>query len=153
MTLGENNRYESFKALLLSGEIGQMQKVVLELFYLNPNTTSQFIAERGNLPLATVNGRRNELMERGLITSTGTNNTESSKGRTTYAVSETLDLKAKESVSGCLSYSQMKGIGKDLQKIRNIIHKPSVFQKAKIIHDLKLTLELYQGDMKIGDKL
>lgn len=145
MTKGEQNRNEAYLDLIKEEKLGNQEEAVLRMFYLYPDSTNQHISELIKLPLATINGRRNSLVEKGLLIESGTNYDESNVGRTTYRVAT---QKAESSEPGCLTFSKMKSIRESLLRIRKAYFQASAWQVEQIKKELGVTLEFLENETK-----
>ena len=63
---------KSYREIKAEGLLGRMQEVVMDAFITHPFTCDREIAEDTNLKINQVTGRRNELVEIGLLGDAGT---------------------------------------------------------------------------------
>lgn len=147
MTIGEQNRDKSYMDLIENNKLGEQEEAVLRMFHLYPDKTSQFIADMLMIPLASVNGRRNSLMEKGLLIESGTDYQESNIGRTTYRVNFLGDSRAnKKDSKGCLSAGMLERFERQLLSMRLNYHKANEHQRKRLLDQLKLTVENYEDE-------
>lgn len=152
MTIGEINRNESYNRLIENADLGDQEEGVLKLFHVWPDSTAQFISKQGVIPLASVNGRINSLLEKGLLLETGSKIEETGRSRTTYRVRQTGEQSTQMSPQNtCLSSNQMRNIEKSLLDIRKALKSANSHQVNLIIASLEVTLDLYKkGNKTIG---
>lgn len=145
MTIGEQNRNDSYMELIKNNKLGEQEEAVLRMFHKYPDSTSQFIADMLMIPLASVNGRRNSLIEKGLLIESGTDYQESNIGRTTYRVNLFGDSKANKGDSKqCMTAGMVERFERQLLSMRLNYHKANEHQRKRLLDQLKLTVENYE---------
>jgi len=125
--ISEQNRNEAYLELLSSEKITPQQNLVYEALFNNPDSTDQELSAITGLPMSSINGRRNELVELNLISEVGKKWCEETNSwRTTWRI-----LKNGESTTqalmkpNCLSHERLEKVIKDIRKMNS-------FQRKKI---------------------
>ena len=127
-------RNESYFMMVNSSNLNNLQEGILRFIKLNPDSTDQYISEMLDLELSCVNGRRNELVEKGLILDSG-KNYNSGRPRTTWRIAtaeEYAKIKQKET---CLN-------NKDMNQLIRLISKLLYVNNKTQINIIKKMLEI-----------
>ena len=127
-------RNESYFMMVNSSNLNNLQEGILRFIKLNPDSTDQYISEMLDLELSCVNGRRNELVEKGLILDSG-KNYNSGRPRTTWRIAtaeEYVKFKQKET---CLN-------NKDMNQLIRLISKLLYVNNKTQINIIKKMLEI-----------
>lgn len=118
--------YRAFVELKQDGRIGKLQEYIYDLFYIYPNSTDLDISLISEQPINMVTGRRNELMQLGVISESGKKiNNDTGKEAITWHC----EAPQKQEPSNGLSNTKF-------QHIMNNLSKANDFQKKRFMEIL-----------------
>jgi hypothetical protein len=111
------NRNESYLKLTSTHELGEKQEAVLRVLHTYGSLTDKGIVLFTGLSLSCVNGRRNELVDRGIVAEVGKVFDNDAKRNVTVWSVIYDDMQSTQNSSSCLTNSEMKQVEKYIVKI------------------------------------
>jgi len=130
----EEIRNNSYLDLVKKNKLSELQEAVLKFLFIFGPATDHQISEKLNIPLASVNGRRNELVDLGLVAQVGIDYS-NEKPRTLWKFLEIGEQSTQKLESNCLTFSE-------LAKVEKLIQRMNLHQIQRIKSVLETQFEL-----------
>lgn len=113
------NRDCSYFALIESHGLGEAQEAVLRVLFHKGSQTDKEIAFNTNLSLSCVNGRRNELIEMGLVAEVGERYDPETQRNVTLWGFVRPGEQSTQQAPGCIKNARMKMIEREIRQNAN----------------------------------
>jgi len=123
MNIGEINRDQSYYDLIISKEIKGQEEAVFRAIFSYPDSTDRELSDLSGIDRSSVNGRRNDLVNDGLVVASGSKVDVTGRVCTTWRVK--LEADTPKEIEHILSNSEMN-------KIEKLLLKANTYQKEKI---------------------